>query len=192
MPPKKSAPAKKSAHKKAAHHHDENHHADKDLRRAFEHSGRVSVMQKLLPVKSEYVATLVRLGHEEVVGGDAKNAADLLRAAEHFSFAAAAGQGHHSPQASATLGAALRREFDHLEGKAEEHWDPKESHGTVAAIYDDALNRGREALDGEAYHEALELIRGAEALAHVKWRKGSKKHPPKKLGSGRLALAASS
>jgi len=85
MPPKKAA-------KKAVKHHDLKHQEAKDLRRAYEHLGRVEILQRALQqTHVEHVSTLAALAEQELQSGHIKDAADLLRAAEHLSFAALAG-----------------------------------------------------------------------------------------------------
>ena len=84
MPPKKAA-------KKSAKHHDPKHDSAKDLRRAYEHLGRVDILQRVLQPKHAHdVKSLVTLAERELENGHRKDGANLLRAAEHFSFAALA------------------------------------------------------------------------------------------------------
>lgn len=174
MPPPKKA-AKKVAAKHA--HHDE---ADKDMRRAYEHLGRVGVLHSLLEKGStKDIADLTMLAEEELASGHMKDAADLLRAAEHLSFGAL-----HSSKAEKNVDPklldAITKEFGHKLDKAEEHWSNEdEHHEQVGGIYAQTAERAQKAFDGGAYRRALELARGAEALAHVRI------HRAKQLLSGR-------
>ena len=80
MPPPKKA-AKKVA-KKAAKHADPKHHEARDLRRAYEHLGRIESLQRAVTSGlQEGVATLVALAQQQLKGGNARNSAELLRAA---------------------------------------------------------------------------------------------------------------
>src|SRR5258708_16482578 len=80
MPPKKAA-------KKSAKHHDHKHDSAKDLRRAYEHLGRLEILQRTLqPTQAGDVKSLITLAKQELENGHRKDAADLLRPAEHFSF----------------------------------------------------------------------------------------------------------
>jgi hypothetical protein len=80
--------AKKAAKKVAAKHADPQHHERRDLRRAYEHLGRVEILKQNGQAELNDVVSLVALAEKELVQGHRKDAADLLRAAEHFSFAA--------------------------------------------------------------------------------------------------------
>lgn len=162
MPPPKKA-AKKVA---AKHAHDD---AAKDMRRAYEHLGRVSVLHSLLEqsVTGE-IADLTRLAEQELASGHMKDAADLLRAAEHLSFGAL-NSSKAEKSVDPKLMSAITKEFGHKLEKAGEHWSGEKEHDRkVEAIYTRTAERARKAFDGAAYRQALELARGAEALAHVK------------------------
>ncbi len=185
MPPKKAA-------KKSAKHHDDEHHHAKDLRRAYEHLGRVEILRQLLNGSGDDVATLVDLAQREIANGEAKNAADLLRAAEHLGFAGILNRGAGEAEPFLGLAIALRGELGRLAAKAEEHWEAESAHPKVEKIYRDSLMKAGIARDQGAYRQALELARGAEALAHV--RTGETKHHPKKKAAQKAPkkLAASS
>ena len=80
-------PPKKAAKKSAAHHHDKPHQTN-DLRRAYEHMGRLEVLRKSLEASTaDAVGVLAKLAQNEIGAGHNKDAADLLRASEHLSFA---------------------------------------------------------------------------------------------------------
>jgi len=181
MPPKKAA-------KKSAKHHDEKHHHAKDLRRAYEHLGRVEILRHLLSAPGDEIATLVDLAQREVANGAAKNAADLLRAAEHLGFAAILNRPSGKAEVFGGLMAAIRDEFDRLEEKAEEHWEAESAPPEVEKIYRASLKKAAMAREQGAYRQALELVRGAEALAHVKM--GEKKQEPKKKAPKKIAASS--
>ncbi len=183
MPPPKKA-AKKAA-KKSAKQADPKSNVQKDLLRAFEHLGRVESLQS--SVEAGYqadVSTLVLLAQQELGAGDAKNAANLLRAAEHLSFATpAAGHVKQSKISNALYG-ALEEEYERLSHKAAEHWDSSdERHTAVTALYKTSLKGAKRAFDTGNYRQAMELVRAAEALTHVV------KHGPEHLTAGRTSLS---
>ncbi len=168
-PPKKAAKKapKKAAKKKPGHHHDK-HHQSNEVRRAFEHLGRVAILRNSLKSpRAEAVAGLTTLAQQAINDGDSKNAADLLRASEHLSFAILAGGVAGEVRISAELKQSITEHFDELTRKADEHW--KEEHpDMLAEIYQGARESAANALKTHAYHQALEFARAAEALAHVK------------------------
>jgi hypothetical protein len=171
-PPKKAAKktAKKAAKKTAGHHHD-GHRESNDLRRAFEHMGRLEVLRtSLTPFAAEAVAELTRLAQEAILGNHNRDAADVLRAAEHLSFAVLAGDGSDVGPISAELRTSITEQFDELMRRAEEHWaDNAEPHAKLlASIFQSTRKSAAKAFKANAYHQALEFARAAEALAHVK------------------------
>jgi len=173
MPPKKAA-------KKSAKHNDPKHDSAKDLRRAYEHLGRVEILQRTLqPTQTGDVKSLITLATQELENGHRKDAADLLRAAEHFSFAARAHDTAESEEISEDLTNVLSEEFERLTMKAEEHWEHEdERHEPVIALYKSAMKHSQKAFQRRSYRQAMELVRGAETLAHVK------KHRPNELQDG--------
>lgn len=175
-------PAKKAAKKAAAKHADPKHHEGKDLRRAYEHLGRVEMLQRNLnAASSKDIHTLVTLAERELGKGHRKDAADLLRAAEHFSFAASANANSKPSKVSEELEGIVAEEVEHLTEKANEHWDESEEsehHASVATLFQTSLKAAASALKAGQYRQALELARGSEALAHVK------KHGAEELGPG--------
>lgn len=184
MPPPKKA-AKKAPKKSVGHHHDKHHQAN-DLRRAFEHMGRLEVLRGSLKTSAaDTVGVLVRLAQKEIEGGHGKDAADLLRASEHLSFAVLAGDSSAIGRISAELKRSITEHFDELMRRAEEHWEDKEQHSsTLAGLYEGSGKSAFKAFKAGAYHQALEFARAAEALAHVR-EDGQRKL---EKGDGKLQL----
>jgi hypothetical protein len=161
--------AKKAA-KKSAHHHE-----SRDVRRAYEHLGRVEILQRAFDESDADISMLVSLAQSEVKAGQSRNAADLLRGAEHLSFAGLA-KGRGGSRVSEELEREILAEVDHMTRKAADHAEEEgERYEQVATLSRVMLNRAHNLIAKGAYRPALELARGAEALAHVM-----------KLGTGRL------
>ena len=180
MPPPKKA-AKKAAKKTAGHHHDKHHEAN-DLRRAYEHMGRIAVLRQNSK-SSGAVAELTTFAQQAIKGGHSKDAANLLRASEHLSFAVLAGEVSGIVRVSADLKESITGQFDELTRRADEHWQKEEDHSnTLTEIYESSRMSAIKAFKARAYHQALEFARAAEALAHVK------QHGFLKLESGRKNL----
>ena len=179
-------PAKKAAKKAAAKHADSKHHEAKDLRRAYEHLGHVEILQgNLSAASSKDIHTLVTLAEKELGKGHRKDAADLLRAAEHFSFAALTDANAKPGKISEELEGIVAEEVEHLTERANEHWDEREEsehHASVTTLFRTSLETAASALKAGRYRQALELARGSEALAHVK------KHGAEELGAGTSRL----
>ena len=154
--------------KKAAKPHDEKHHEAKDLRRAYEHMGRVEILRRVLqPTPAEEVSILVTLAQQEIQNGHKKDAADLLRATEHLSFAALAGESVKLSQVARDLEHAIVAEFEHLTNKADEHWQHEDERDeAVTVIYKNVRKKAKQAMEKHAWHQALEFARAAEALTH--------------------------
>ncbi len=179
--------AKKAAKKAAKHHKDKKHDGGKDLRKAYEHLGRLGAMRELLPATvASRVSTLTELAEASLRAGEAKSAADLLRAGEHLAFGTLASKTKEQ-RLSEALVDAIHADYEHMLDKAEEH---RERHGdetpaAVGALYDTMLEAASEAFDKGAYRRALEFARGAEALAHVRGHAAAKLEDggekPKKL-----------
>jgi hypothetical protein len=182
MPSKKSAKksAKRSGNKDE--HHDK-HHEVKDLRRAYEHLGRVEALQHSLGDLSEEAATSVHLAQQEFASGATRNAAELLRAAEHFCFAALLKGSGDNRRVAGKLEMAIRDEFERLAGKAEEDWDGEAAHPAIAHLYTESLSSARLAQRAGADCQAMELVRAAEALAHVKAAKRPVAKPAKPVAA---------
>lgn len=162
---------KKAAKKAAGHHHDKHHHAN-DLRRAYEHMGRVAILrQASKSLVMDTVAELTTLAQQAIKDGHDKDAADLLRASEHFGFAVLAGDVSGAVRVSAELKETITEQFDELTRRADEHWEEEEEHSSpLTVIYRSARSSATKAFKARAYHQALEFARAAEALAHVKQR----------------------
>ncbi len=175
---KKKNAAKKAAKKKA--NKSTPHHPSHDLRRAYEHLGRVDILEGALAgVHYRHVSALAKLAEQQLSVGHERDAADLLRAAEHICFAALAPEERSGtvPLVSTELKAAVAAELIHLTRRAEEQWSGAvegEPHETIATIYVAALDQAHLNFNSGAYRPALELARAAEALARVarrpQWR----------------------
>jgi hypothetical protein len=174
MPAKKAA--KKAAKKMAKK--SPQHLPSHDLRRAYEHLGRVDILEGALAgTHFVQVSALATLAQQQLAAGHARGAADLLRAAEHICFAALAPEDRPGAVAmvSPELKSAIAAELNRLTSHAEERWTESESdedqaHETIAAIFGAALDLAAAAFARGAYRPALELARAAEALAHVDTR----------------------
>ena len=165
-------PAKSASKNAAPKHAEPKHHEGKDLRRAYEHLGRVEILQRALqPANSKDIHALVRLAEQELAEGHRKEAADLLRAAEHFTFAVLADTESKSNGISPELVDIVTDEVQHLTRRASEHWDEYEEaerHSSISPLFHRSLKTAASALDAGLYRKALEFARGTEALAHVK------------------------
>lgn len=144
---------------KSAPKHDES----KDFRRAQEHKGRVEVLRSVLGKHTAPVDVLTELAEAELSNAHYKDAADLFRAAEHLSFGIlATSKAAHTTHAA--LAQSMKAEFQHKLEKADEHWEQSEALGN---LYQQTLAEAHKALTESAYPRALELVRAAEAMAHV-------------------------
>jgi len=163
---KKSAKkaAKKAAKKSAKHH------GGSELRRAYEHLGRLEVLQGGLPgpVITE-INALTAMARGSLQQGDTRSAADLLRACEHLGFGALA-SGNKETQIGDDLRDAIDGEYEHLIECAVDHWDEQEEEptGGLMEIYERTFQAAEAAYGKGAFRRALELARGAEALSHVR------------------------
>jgi hypothetical protein len=155
--------------KNATGSQDEKHHEEKDMRRAYEHLGRVEILQQFLqPASAHEVGVLVALAQQEIQNGHKRQASELLRASEHLSFAALGIEETKKAPPAKDLERAISEEFEHLTHKAEERWEYGDRHEGLAAIYKFSLQTAKTALKHGEYHPALELARAADALAGVK------------------------
>jgi hypothetical protein len=169
--PKKAAKkATQQAARKTPGHGDDQGHQRNDLRRAYEHMGRLGVLLKTLPSSAaKAVGTLMSLAQNEIQCGFNKSAADLLRASENMSFAALAGDSPLGTDISFDLKRSIVEHFDELLRRADEHLrHHKEQSGIVSALCKSAGTNAVRALHAGAYYRALEFARAAEALAHVR------------------------
>ena len=153
MPPPKKA-AKKVAKKASGHHHDK-HHQAKDLRRAYEHMGRVAVLcQSSEASATDAVAELSTLAQRALKDGNNKEAADVLRASEHLSFAVLAGEVSDIVRVSAELKESISEQYDELMRRADEHWEEEEEHSSLlTGIYRSARDSAAKAFKARAYHQ---------------------------------------
>jgi len=147
------------------------HHPVNDLRRAYEHLGRIEIVEGAL-AGSPFVdvTELTALAHQQLAIGYTRNAVDLLRAAEHICFAALAPNRSSEPLIGSDLRRALAIEFEGLMRRAEEQWEDEDAPTTRRVIEDlfaRALDQARSTFDRGSYRPALEFARAAEALSHV-------------------------
>lgn len=159
MPPKKHA----------KHHHHPEHEAAKHLRRSYEHLGRVEALGDLAgDTTSGSASQLLQLARKLLNADSPRDAADALRAAEHVCFATLASNAKAVAKIDEELLSALDDEFDKLAARAEEHWESREDRDPVVMnLFPKLLQDSRVAYDKRKYRQALELVRAAEALAHV-------------------------
>lgn len=159
--PKKAA--KKAATKTAGIK--DPHKAAKDARRTFEHLGRVQAIAQFTAAEGEALTLLSQTADRAFRTQQYKNSADLLRAAEHLSFASLHREARET--VSDTLKATIEEEFDHLLERAEDHADHHSAPKEIRALMERMINDANSALKRGSYRAALEFARGAEALAHV-------------------------
>lgn len=160
MAPKKAP--KKAAKKGLGPHH---HEGSKDLRRAYEHLGRIEAIEPSLPesVRSQ-IAALTGLSQRSLNAGDARSSAELLRACEHIAF------GSLAPAGKEPVSPALREAIErHYEKLREEAIDAHEEHdpSSVRDAFEWAFSMADNAYAKGSFRRALEMIRAAAALAHV-------------------------
>lgn len=156
---------KHAAKRESKHGHGPKHEKGKHLRRAFEHLGRVEALQGLVAgPAAPSIALLLGEAQRQINHGDSRSAADLLRAAEHLSFAAAFSTG-----APATvppeLEQAIDREFEKKVEKTQKHARAEPS--ALGRIIRESLEAAHTAREQRSFREALELVRAAEALIEV-------------------------
>ena len=163
MPPPKKAAKKvaKKAAKKAA-----GSDRQQDTRRCYEHFGRVLTLLPLLP-DTGTVSKMASLAQELLRSGQTKDAADMLRAAEHLSFGTLASTSA-SEAISDSLSETLRAEYLHLLERADHHAAAEDLSGPVARLFSLMRKQAVQAFKAGKFRSAAELARGAEALAHVK------------------------
>ena len=164
------APDDKKPRHRDKKHDDKKHKESKDLRRAYEHLGRLSALGKTLTARTvAQIKTLTDLAQRSLLAEDPRSAADLLRAAEHLAFGSLA-QTARATRLSDVLESALNLELDHLTEKASEHWKKHESErpAEISDIYEFMRAIAETSRVKGAYRRALEFARGAEALAHVR------------------------
>lgn len=170
MPPPKKA-AKKSAQKgpqkgaKKAAKKTPGQRRGQDLRRAYEHLGRVVSLLPLLS-ESETVQRMSALAKALLGQGEAKDAADVLRAAEHLCFGTLAVE---APAESIPdeLASIAKAEYISLLERADHHAAAGHMAPPVEKFFLLLRRSAVRASKGEKYRAASELARGAEALSHV-------------------------
>jgi len=162
--------APKKAAKKSTKEHGKKHHEGKDVRRAYEHLGRLGGLEKLVSagVRTQ-IGVLTGAAQRSLLEGEQKTAADLLRAGEHLGFGSLASQAR-AGRLSEKLASAIDAEYEHLVDKAEEHWGKHDGNRPdgIEQVYESMLDAANAAYGKGAYRRALEFARGAEALAHVR------------------------
>jgi hypothetical protein len=165
MAPKKAA---KKTPKKSSKHRHEKHDSGEDMRRAYEHMGRLTALQGALSAATvKQVGTLTKMAEAHLLAGGGKSAAHLLRASEHLAFGALASTSRSS-RLSKELEETIHAEYEHLIDKADEHWtDGDERSAKMTSIYEAMTNSADIAFRKGAFRRALEFARGAEAIAHV-------------------------
>ena len=157
-----------------------------DLRRAYEHLGRIDILEGALagsPFRD--VSTLAALAEQSLSEDRARDAADLLLAAEHISFAALAPhQTADTARLAPDLKAAIVAEFHGLLQRAEDHWPEDDSaQPAIAALYASLRDQARSAFTDGSYRPALELARAAETLAQIGDRLAGSLEPEQRLAS---------
>jgi hypothetical protein len=169
-PKKHPAKAAKHAAKKSPKHKEDKHSGGKDMRKAYEHLGRLTALRSILSATViPQISVLTELAQQALAGSDAKQAKDLLRAGEHLAFGSLAAN-TKEPRLSEELLSVIHADYEDLTDRAEEHWERHESGrpSTVIPLYDVMREAADHAFDKGAYRRALEFARGAEALAHVR------------------------
>lgn len=140
----------------------------KDLRRAYEHLGRVETLRLVGGASAghQFVNDLVLFAEHALRDGVAcKDAAEALRAAEHASFAVLMEKGERQVHvADPRLATAIQSELEKLKEKIDEGRQvEKPLHHLQQAFLDAA----EQAYRLQHYRQALEWTRGAAALSHV-------------------------
>ena len=147
--------------------------ASADVLRAYEQLGRIDILEGGLAGQSFVdVSVLANLAQRQLDSGHAGNAAILLRAAEHISFAALAPRrsAELTERISEELKSAVASELRRLTQGAEELWSETEdaaNRAVIKKIFTGALEQARVAFTCGAFRPALELARAAEELAHL-------------------------
>ena len=165
----KKAPAKhaaKHAAKKSA-----NKNSGKDTRRAYEHMGRIQALAAALAGGTEDARALATHAQNALRANQPKDAAELLRAAEHNLFALLQDTQPADDSVAGSLIAALREEVQHLQQRAEEHGACADAPRAIQAIYRSMSRSAAAAREARRYRAAMEFARGAEALTHARYEK---------------------
>ena len=146
------------------------HPAD-DLRLAYEHLGRIEILEGAL-AGSPFVdvTALANLAQQQLGAGRQRNASDLLQAAEHLCFAALAPAHVTDSLVNPELKQAIKLEFERLMRDAELEWRKEEEvteRRVIEDLFSRALDHARRAFTRGAFRPALEFARAAEALSHI-------------------------
>ncbi len=167
MSPKKAGKktAKKAA-KKAADHGPEKRKGD--ARRCYEHFGRVAALLPLLEENVSSPRELVAWAQELLREGNAKDAADLLRAAEHLCFGTLAAAAAIDRSLAPVLLEAIEEQYDHLLERGEHHAASGDLSKPATRLFKSMRKQAKGAWKDKQYRAALEFARSAEAIAHVK------------------------
>ena len=156
--------AKKAAKKAPGKHV---HKRGQDLRRCYEHFGRVTALLPLLEDRSDLLIKMVTLGKGVLQAGSPKEAADVFRASEHFAFGTLAAQGPEETSLSSSLIGTLQEEYRDLLERADEHAATGNLSKPVSTLFRTLRGDAVRAYRSKKFRAASELARGAEALAHV-------------------------
>jgi hypothetical protein len=144
---------------------------ENDARRTFEHLGRVQALAPLTASESETILLLMNLADESYRARQYKESADLLRAAEHLSFATL--HAGSTETVSPDLQTTLTEEVEHLVERMTEHASKHRASKPLQQLRARFHRESKAAFARGSYRAALELARGAEALAHVEGPLGS-------------------
>lgn len=145
-------------------------HPANDQRRVYESLGRIEILEGALAgAPFVDVAALANLTQHQLTAGNARNAADLLRCAEHLCFAALAPAHVTDSLVNPELKRAITVEFETLMRRAEEQWQEEEpaNRHVIEDLYARALEQARRAFTRGAFRPALEFARAGEALSCV-------------------------
>lgn len=138
-----------------------------DTRRCYEHFGRVTTLLPLLGQDTEVAVKMISLAKEVLQAGNAKEAADALRAAEHLAFGRLATSSDGEAQLSESMVETLAEEYRQLLGRADERAGAEELSKPVITLFKGMRKEAVAAFKAKQYRAACELARGAEALTHV-------------------------
>ena len=163
-------------------------HSANELRRAYEYLGRIEILEGAL-AGSPFVdvTCLGNLAQQQLGVGHPRNAADLLRSAEHLCFAALAPAHVTDSLVNPELKHAITVEFEATMRRAEEQWheDERSNRHVIEDLFARALDQARQAFTRGAFRSALELARAADALSCI--REGLPATLPNRGLTGRLA-----
>ena len=140
------------------------HRQANDAMRTFEHLGRVQALHGLINSESEALSLLMNLADDAFRATQYKESADLLRAAEHLSFATL--HAGFTEVATPGLRDTIAEEVERLVEQATEH-GPKHSPEPLQRLHARFRRDAEAALRRGSYRAALEFGRGADALSHV-------------------------